>query len=128
MKETNPCLDNNCSSCCHDVRIRLTDKEYEFLISAGTDLERDTRFVSYGMYSSGAFAEHPDGKKTYIMNGACGLLVQGLCSVYKDAGRPEICAETMPGEDGCKSARKQDKLAPITLYDSARGRPKLRTK
>ncbi|MBI2641604.1 hypothetical protein HYW87_03360 [Candidatus Roizmanbacteria bacterium] len=110
------------------MRIRLTDKEREFLESAGTELERDPMFAGYGLYGGGTFVEHPDGKKTYIMNGACGLLVLGLCSVYKDPRRPEICATTMPGDRGCESARKQDNLAPITLFDSARDRPKFKPK
>lgn len=99
------CRAHKCSACCQDVRIRLTKDEHSFLVNAGTDLRKT--FGAGTLWNPVHTREYPDGKTTYDMEGKCGLLGEnGLCTVYFDPRRPEICATTHPKDEGCASARR----------------------
>jgi hypothetical protein len=51
------------------------------------------------------------------MDGKCGLLKNGICTVYLDPRRPTVCETTNLGGIGCASAREYLGLKPITLVE-----------
>jgi len=72
----NPCLDHQCSVCCHDTAMPLREADVVRLAALGHDPER--------------FAREDDGW-LLLRNekGACVFLRDGTCSVYEH--RPEGC-------------------------------------
>lgn len=111
-----PCIKLGCSACCHDIDIRLTAEEKEFLRQGGSEVvELPLQFVVGGWGGSVASTNGYSHIK-----GGCGYLTsEGLCAVYEDPRRPNACAKLRPGPggflgcNGCNDIRASRGLRPL---------------
>ena len=87
----NPCVDHNCSACCHDIEMLLTEADVERITAAG---HRDFHDVADDGYLQLRTRDGPPAAGSHAAPGAtprpCMFLdAAGACTIH--AVRPEGC-------------------------------------